>query len=700
MSKYTESWLSSATRAVAVLLVVVAGCASDKGGVTGGGGGGTDLDDLGGISAPDAASGVDVPQGSNTDVSIPVADVPVSADMVSTDTVTGCADGTACDDGDPCTKDDVCAGGTCAGTPYTCDDGRDCTTDACDGFGGCSLTIDPAFCLVGNQCIGEGDPGGGCASCQPDVSQTELSPVGGNDEPCDDGDGCTVGDHCAGTACVGEPVDCDDANLCTVDSCDGVSGCVHAPTLGACDDGDACTTSDQCEGGECVGVVPVNCNDDNACTKDACDAVNGCTHEDLTGTCSDGDACTVGDVCAAGECVPGDVASCDDGNSCTADACDTVQGCTHALVDDPCCQGGANVCDDSDPCTLDLCDPLTSACSHEPLTGACNDGDPCTSGDTCQGGACVGTPKVCDDGNPCTSDACEGFGKCVSTPLSGTPCDDGKACSTGDACDAGVCVADTSACVCQPELSPAVSKITALQIGANGKPGNGLDVDGNPATCSPPADCSAGIDNTLSAVSSLANPSLSDAVQKGSIVLLLEHAGLATDGTPYTINFFTASPVGGGCDIQTQPCAYNVSKSAFDLDCNALVSFEGAKIVGTKLTAGGPGTTFPFELPISGLQLTVTIYNAKLEATVTVQGSEIPSMTGLIAGAVRKDELKAAISALPEDQFPAGFSKDTILSFLDLLVQNDIDTDGDGTMDAASIGIPFDSISGIIAGVK
>ncbi|MFQ5479588.1 MAG: hypothetical protein ACE5E4_13345, partial [Candidatus Binatia bacterium] len=74
----------------------------------------------------------------------------------------------------------------------------------------------------------------------------------------------------------------------------------------ACDDGDACTTADTCAGGICMGGAPRDCDDLNVCTDDSCDPVSGCINTDNTGTCDDGDLCTVLDTCSGGVCVAGD----------------------------------------------------------------------------------------------------------------------------------------------------------------------------------------------------------------------------------------------------------------------------------------------------------------------------------------------------------------------------------------------------------
>ncbi|MSQ83303.1 MAG: hypothetical protein EXR77_10505 [Myxococcales bacterium] len=87
------------------------------------------------------------------------------------------------------------------------------------------------------------------------------------------------------------------------------------------------------------------------------------------------------------------------------------------------------------------------SCALFPKSGACEDDNPCTTGDTCAAGACTaGKAIVCNDGNACTDDACKctgdacKVGQCSFAPNSGG-CDDGNACTTGDGCAAGTCKA-------------------------------------------------------------------------------------------------------------------------------------------------------------------------------------------------------------------------------------------------------------------
>ena len=91
----------------------------------------------------------------------------------------------------------------------------------------------------------------------------------------------------------------------------------------------------------CVNIA-ISCDDGNVCTVDSCDAVNGCEFVVAAGLfCDVGDACTTGDSCDAnGSCV-GSQADCNDGNVCTVDTCDPVSGCQNA-------PSGAPVCADND----------------------------------------------------------------------------------------------------------------------------------------------------------------------------------------------------------------------------------------------------------------------------------------------------------------------------------------------------------------
>ncbi|MSQ81426.1 MAG: hypothetical protein EXR77_00710 [Myxococcales bacterium] len=83
---------------------------------------------------------------------------------------------------------------------------------------------------------------------------------------------------------------------------------------------------------------PASCTLDALCAqpKDPCKptkcAAGLCTPEPLTGSCDDGDACTVQTTCQKGACL-GVMRNCDDGYACSIDLCESVVGCFHKTID-------------------------------------------------------------------------------------------------------------------------------------------------------------------------------------------------------------------------------------------------------------------------------------------------------------------------------------------------------------------------------
>ncbi|TNF27903.1 MAG: hypothetical protein EP329_18880 [Deltaproteobacteria bacterium] len=133
-------------------------------------------------------------------------------------------------------------------------------------------------------------------------------------------------------------------------------------------------------------------------------------------------------------------------------------------------------CDSGGDCTEAVCLP-NGACSVQNVVGGCSDQNPCTTGDTCVSGVCVGEVKncddnqfctddscnpatgqcihlattiACDDGNGCTVDTCDqsangGAGGCTFQPLDNIPCNkDDNGCTVGDRCVAGQCTSGTA----------------------------------------------------------------------------------------------------------------------------------------------------------------------------------------------------------------------------------------------------------------
>jgi|GEM_PF-1080972 len=290
----------------------------------------------------------------------------------------------------------------------------------------CQAWPEKGTCLVDGACVPEGtvNPANPCEACQPWLSIQGYSPFDG--ERCDDGDACTFDDLCAAGACAGFPAPCDDPGPCADRWCDGGGGCNESWHDGPCDDGDACSANDACSNGACVGSPEPD------------------------GTpCDDGLACTAGDGCRDGACTGDLPPGCDDGLACTIDACldvpdpdlGTPWACKHAADPTACLIDGAcyapKDANPANPC--ERCEPGVSTTAWSPIEWqACDDGDPCTFGETCAEGVCAGTGYACTQGGSCRAARCAGDGSCLYDELEG-PCDDGNPCTVDDACAAGDC---------------------------------------------------------------------------------------------------------------------------------------------------------------------------------------------------------------------------------------------------------------------
>ncbi len=133
----------------------------------------------------------------------------------------------------------------------------------------------------------------------------------------------------------------------------------------------------------------------------------------------DGGPCASNGACASGFCADG--VCC--GTACDAGPCDACSIVAGAAVDGVC----------------------------EPFTGlACDDGNPCTRTDVCEGGFCVGSDEIeCMGSDSChLAGTCDpASGGCTNPPApDGMECDDNNACTNADSCQNGVCVSAAIGC--------------------------------------------------------------------------------------------------------------------------------------------------------------------------------------------------------------------------------------------------------------
>ncbi len=207
---------------------------------------------------------------------------------------------------------------------------------------------------------------------------------------------------------------------------------------GECDDDNACT-SDACVGGFCQNTARPNgttCPDDgNDCTDDEC-AAGYCTHPPAPAGTSCGDAgvsiCSAPDACDdAGSCLPNhapDGTPCPDGQFCNGE-----ESCVSGT-----CAAGA------DPCPGQPCNEAQGACVACDEASDCDDGLFCNGQEQCIAGDCV------PGGAPCTDPAypfCDEVDDACDACVEDDHCADGVFCNGAEPCVDGACVPGSDPCV-------------------------------------------------------------------------------------------------------------------------------------------------------------------------------------------------------------------------------------------------------------
>ena len=217
-------------------------------------------------------------------------------------------------------------------------------------------------------CPGGDDTADGDNDGTPDFCDTCDGSLAG--QPCSDGDACTEGDvYDANCNCAGTFADADG---------DGV-----------------CDSDDICPGGD------DNADSDNDGIPNFCDTCDG----NLAGQpCSDGDACTEGDVYDANCNCAGTFADADGDGVCDSDDI---------------CPGGDDNADSDNDGIPNFCDTCDGNLAGQP----CSDGDACTEGDVYDANCnCAGTFADADGDGVCDSDdICPGHDDAIDSNNNGTP---------------------------------------------------------------------------------------------------------------------------------------------------------------------------------------------------------------------------------------------------------------------------------------
>ncbi len=168
---------------------------------------------------------------------------------------------------------------------------------------------------------------------------------------------------------------------------------------------------------------------------------------------------------------------------------DTTLDTTADVVVDPCV---ALNCNDSNPCTDDSC--VGKTCKHLANAAPCNDGNACTTGDSCSVGTCKGSPVDADaDGfspTNCGGKDCDDANSSVnpkSLEVCGNTVDDncsGQADEGCMGCGDGSCGGDETAQKCPSDCSILVKRLNGACASAGSKSGcgNGYFCVGRSAT--------------------------------------------------------------------------------------------------------------------------------------------------------------------------------------------------------------------------
>jgi hypothetical protein len=280
-----------------------------------------------------------------------------------------------------------------------------------------------------------GDPCMVCTCGEDPTGPPACSPVDVG-TPCTSENCCVTGGHCvqcdegdlscpaSGMQCSGQPsVNCEDSDPCTLDLaiCDGDDNCTcsNSPAIDGAPclaDENACTVGDTCQSGTCVQGEPVSLESENICVELVC--VKGeVTEKILTGDCSDGDPCTLGDSCKisgdSAACIPDALVECPDVACATSSQCDSELG--ECVVE---WGPTGNACETNDPCSI-------GACEADPEDEMAQ--------------ICVANPICPTPSEPCLVAICDAEAATPETMCSTQMVENGTMCVGGGVCNDGDC---------------------------------------------------------------------------------------------------------------------------------------------------------------------------------------------------------------------------------------------------------------------
>ena len=221
---------------------------------------------------------------------------------------------------------------------------------------------------------------------------------------------------------------CNDNNPCTTDSCNATTKKCRHTAVTQCKNADGCCPSgctpandnDCIEADQCAANA--ECSDNDNSTNDECKGTpKKCSNTKIT-ACRSGDNYCPGNCTSSNDpdCPPRDQcktnADCNDSKNSTTDICSgTPQKCTHTIK--TCVEMAGEICLQTEACAKNF---ITTKDSNRCCLSACTPKDTCSK------------TADCNDSNPCTNDMCMGSPKqCEHIPI--------LACQHGDGCCLSKC---------------------------------------------------------------------------------------------------------------------------------------------------------------------------------------------------------------------------------------------------------------------
>lgn len=140
-----------------------------------------------------------------------------------------------------------------------------------------------------------------------------------------------------------------------------------------------------------------------------------------------------------------------------------------------------------------------------------------------------------------------------------------------------------------------------------------------------------------------ANGAIASAIDDGSIALVLEHQGVDLAGGPFAINFMLGEQDGDFTGpVEAGGNKYKISPTSFEAGVWPQARIGNAVLAGTKVD-GGPGVV-AIAINLLGVQLTLRIVAAQVEATVDNADAGVKLSSGKLGGVLKVDDLVGALN--------------------------------------------------------